>query len=338
MRTLLVLLALALASTAHAQPLSLWYDEPAREWTDALPVGNGRLGAMVFGGVARERIQFNEDTVWTGQPHDYSHAGASASLGPLRDLLWAGEASRGRDPGHGRVHERPAAPEGVSGVRRSDPRARRRRRGAGHRVPSRARPRHCRRRHGVSGRRDDDPARGLRELPRPGHRRPGDHLAAPGDAAPRHPRSAPTTPIGSRSTTPAPSRSPAAFPMGPSASKPGCTSPRAVFEPTETGLTVTGPAITFLLAAATSFVSFEDTSADPRVRNDATLRALAGRSLQALRDAHVADHQALFRRVAPRPRRSDGAPAAHRRAPRRLRRRPTIRSSPRCSSSTAATC
>ncbi|HXJ42249.1 MAG TPA: glycoside hydrolase N-terminal domain-containing protein [Bryobacteraceae bacterium] len=57
-------------STLHAQPLQLWYKQPAQLWTDALPVGNGRLGAMVFGGIAQERIQFNESTVWTSGPHD----------------------------------------------------------------------------------------------------------------------------------------------------------------------------------------------------------------------------------------------------------------------------
>ncbi len=48
----------------------LWYTRPATVWTEALPVGNGRLGAMVFGGVARERIQLNEDTLWSGGPYD----------------------------------------------------------------------------------------------------------------------------------------------------------------------------------------------------------------------------------------------------------------------------
>lgn len=44
----------------------LWYRQPASEWTDALPVGNGRLGAMVFGAVATEHIQLNEETIWSG--------------------------------------------------------------------------------------------------------------------------------------------------------------------------------------------------------------------------------------------------------------------------------
>jgi alpha-L-fucosidase 2 len=71
-------------------PLALWYPRPAREWVEALPVGNGRLGAMIFGGTAAERIQFNESTVWSGGPHDYSHPGASEVLDSLRALLFAG--------------------------------------------------------------------------------------------------------------------------------------------------------------------------------------------------------------------------------------------------------
>jgi alpha-L-fucosidase 2 len=69
--------------------MTLWYAQPARLWTDALPVGNGRLGAMIYGGVAHERIQFNESTVWTGGPHDYAHPGASKYLGQIRELLFA---------------------------------------------------------------------------------------------------------------------------------------------------------------------------------------------------------------------------------------------------------
>jgi len=71
-------------------PLVLWYPQPAKQWVEALPVGNGRLGAMVFGGTAQERIQFNEDTIWTGQPHDYSHDGAAQSLPEIRKLLFEG--------------------------------------------------------------------------------------------------------------------------------------------------------------------------------------------------------------------------------------------------------
>lgn len=57
------------APPAPAQDV-LWYRQPASTWTEALPVGNGRLGAMVFGGTASERIQLNEDTLWSGGPYD----------------------------------------------------------------------------------------------------------------------------------------------------------------------------------------------------------------------------------------------------------------------------
>jgi len=69
----------------------LWYDHPAAKWEEALPVGSGRLGAMVFGGLADERIQFNEDTLWTGQPHDYVRAGSADVLPEVRRLLAAGQ-------------------------------------------------------------------------------------------------------------------------------------------------------------------------------------------------------------------------------------------------------
>ncbi len=71
--------------------LELWYDEPAKKWTDALPIGNGRLGAMVFGGVERERLQFNEDTLWTGGPRSYAHQGAAEYLPKIRQLLLEGK-------------------------------------------------------------------------------------------------------------------------------------------------------------------------------------------------------------------------------------------------------
>ncbi|MBN1361689.1 MAG: glycoside hydrolase family 95 protein [Sedimentisphaerales bacterium] len=70
--------------------LTLWYQQPATEWTQALPIGNGRLGAMVFGGTAEERLQFNEDTLWTGEPHEYQHEGAVKFLPQIRQLLAEG--------------------------------------------------------------------------------------------------------------------------------------------------------------------------------------------------------------------------------------------------------
>lgn len=60
------------AADAAEPDVLLWYRQPAREWLEALPVGNGRLGAMVFGGTEEEVLQLNEDTLWAGGPHDYA--------------------------------------------------------------------------------------------------------------------------------------------------------------------------------------------------------------------------------------------------------------------------
>jgi alpha-L-fucosidase 2 len=68
----------------------LWYRAPATRWTEALPVGNGRLGAMVFGDPREERIQLNEDTVWAGQPIERDRKGAHAHLAEARRLAFDG--------------------------------------------------------------------------------------------------------------------------------------------------------------------------------------------------------------------------------------------------------
>lgn len=79
------------SAQSSINPLSLWYSQPATIWEEALPIGNGRLGAMVFGGIEKEHIQFNEETLWTGAPHDYAHEGASEYLGKIRELIWQGK-------------------------------------------------------------------------------------------------------------------------------------------------------------------------------------------------------------------------------------------------------
>ncbi len=79
------------------EPLSLWYRQPAKQWVEALPLGNGRLGAMLFGGIQNERLQFNEDSLWTGAPHDYAHEGAAKFLPQIRQLLWDGKQKEAED-------------------------------------------------------------------------------------------------------------------------------------------------------------------------------------------------------------------------------------------------
>jgi len=77
-------------SSAFAQDLKLWYNKPATKWVEALPIGNGRIGAMIFGGVEQDHIQFNEETLWTGEPRSYSRPGAYKYLDIIRQLLFAG--------------------------------------------------------------------------------------------------------------------------------------------------------------------------------------------------------------------------------------------------------
>ncbi len=71
--------------------LILWYEQPAKNWNEALPIGNGRLGAMIFGGVAKERIQLNEESVWTGHPIERENPEALKYLPRVRKLLFEGK-------------------------------------------------------------------------------------------------------------------------------------------------------------------------------------------------------------------------------------------------------
>lgn len=87
----LVLFVLAGFAVSAQDNLKLWYTKPATYWEEALPVGNGSLAVMVFGGVESERIQFNEETLWTGEPRSYAHKGASKYLGQIRSLLQDGK-------------------------------------------------------------------------------------------------------------------------------------------------------------------------------------------------------------------------------------------------------
>ena len=75
----------------------LWYKQSASKWVDALPIGNGRLGAMVFGGVRQERIALNEDTLWSGYPKDWNNPAATKSLPRVRKLVLEEKDYHGAD-------------------------------------------------------------------------------------------------------------------------------------------------------------------------------------------------------------------------------------------------
>ncbi len=100
-------------------PLVLWYPAPAEVWTEALPIGNGRLGAMVFGRPAAERLQLNEDTVWAGGPHNNNNPEARAAIPEVRRLIFAGRYAEAHEltnakvmPGVGEPNGMPMQPVG----------------------------------------------------------------------------------------------------------------------------------------------------------------------------------------------------------------------------------
>ena len=76
---------------AAAQEYKLWYDEPAQVWTEALPLGNGRLGAMVFGNPGVEHIQLNEETIWAGRPNNNANPDALEYIPKVRRLVFEGK-------------------------------------------------------------------------------------------------------------------------------------------------------------------------------------------------------------------------------------------------------
>ncbi|MCX2476665.1 glycoside hydrolase N-terminal domain-containing protein [Pedobacter sp. MC2016-05] len=78
-------------SVAQQAKQELWYKQSAEKWTDALPIGNGRIGAMIYSGVTHDHIQFNEETLWTGKPRNYNRKGAYKYLPEIRKLLFEGK-------------------------------------------------------------------------------------------------------------------------------------------------------------------------------------------------------------------------------------------------------
>jgi alpha-L-fucosidase 2 len=303
-RRLLAGFALTLVSApaiaqSSARPQSLWYDAPATQWVEALPVGNGRLGAMVFGGIAQERIQFNEATIWTGGPHDYARAGASRYLSRLRELLYAGRQAEAE--ALAQVHFmsaplRQRAYQAFGDLRLTFPsidstQVQTYRReldldsaivSTRYRVDGVTYSRRVFASHPdgviVMQLRADQPGRLSFTL-------------TPTSAHKWHLRKS----LG-----------------GGQLSMQGMVEDGVIqFEArllvradggetsfTDSSATVRGAtSATVLLSGATNFVSYADVSADPIARNDATMARVGDKGIDALLAAHVADHQALFRRV-----------------------------------------
>lgn len=90
---LFVLPSISVLSAPHI----LWYDRPAQYWNEALPIGNGRLGAMVYGNVFSDRLQLNEETIWAGQPNNNANPEALEYLPKVRQLVWEGKYKEAQD-------------------------------------------------------------------------------------------------------------------------------------------------------------------------------------------------------------------------------------------------
>ena len=80
-----------------ADDLKLWYSNPAKTWIEALPLGNSRLGVMVFGGTDSEELQLNEETVWGGGPHRNDNPEALQALPQIRQLVFEGRYREAQD-------------------------------------------------------------------------------------------------------------------------------------------------------------------------------------------------------------------------------------------------
>lgn len=88
---LLTISATAMFADNHPSSLKLWYNKPARQWVDALPIGNGRMGAMIFGNVQEDRLQLNEETIWTKRDEHTDKPDGRKHIKEIRSLLFARE-------------------------------------------------------------------------------------------------------------------------------------------------------------------------------------------------------------------------------------------------------
>jgi len=302
--------------TSEAPPpqgdLVSWYRQPAGKWIEALPIGNGRLGAMIFGYVEEERVQFNDDTLWTGQPHEYQHEGAVKFLPQIRQLLQEMRAfeAEGKQK-EARAKQKEA--EDLAGREFMS-------------IPL--------------GQKAYQPFGDL-HIKFPGHTAAADYRREldmdSAVAAVRYKvddvtferrafASNPDQVIVVRLTADKPGRMTFTATLNtPHKSsqirKAGgnqlalvgqvergglkfearlrATADGGKVTVADSGITVEGAdAATLVLAGATSFKNFRDISADPAARCEAVMKAVAGKMFDAMLKAHVADHQKLFRRVA----------------------------------------
>jgi alpha-L-fucosidase 2 len=279
--------------------LILWYPTPAQLWVEALPVGNGRLGAMVFGGIEQERIQFNEESLWNGFPHGYQRPGAHRHLEEIRSLLFQGRQEEAQALASVHFMSAPVvqrsyqafgdlrftfptiSPDGVTEYRREldlDSAVARTRFRVGDVTFTRE----------VFASHPDQVIVARIAADQPGQ------------------VSFSVTPTSAHRWTYRTTRGADQLSLQ-GAVHEGVLEFEArllieadggVVALTDTLASVSGAdAVTLILAGATSFVDYDDVTGDPLARNDSAIAAVRGKSFDQLRTDHVADHQELFRRV-----------------------------------------
>jgi alpha-L-fucosidase 2 len=289
-------------ATTTPNPLELWYTRPAREWVEALPLGNGRLGAMVFGGVDRERLQLNEDTIWAGGPYDPANPAAFDAFAKARELIFAGKAADAdpllRASGMGNPPNQ-ASYQPLGNLYLTD-------------ASTSAEP-------ATEYRRSLDLETGVAKTT---WRRAGVTFTREAFS------SAPDQILVVRITADRPGKINLAATMdspcqsmsavdgddllltgvsGKHANIAGQVKFEAIARPIVEGgtlksdkqsLQITGAnAVTFLLAGRTNYVNYHDLSADPHELAQADLKSAAAYSFDELKSRHIADYQALFHRV-----------------------------------------
>ncbi len=279
----------------------LWYEQPAAKWEEALPVGSGRLGAMVFGGTAEERIQFNEDTLWTGKPHNYVRAGSAEIVPQVRALLAEGKVTEAQDLARAKMLSDPVrqkAYQAFGDIRLSFP---------GHEAATNYQRELNLDSAVATTRYEVDGVTHTREViasypdnviavritaNQPGRLRFGVRLDSP------HKESASAAFVSTDGSS--------QIRLSGQVQADGMRFMSVLRVLAEGGavraeggsLSVEGAdSATLLLVAATNFKTWEDISGDPAARCASYLDALAGKTYAALRETHLADHRKLYRRA-----------------------------------------
>ncbi|HWL14077.1 MAG TPA: glycoside hydrolase family 95 protein [Opitutus sp.] len=304
-------LALPLSFARAGDPAThvLWYRQPAAQWVEALPLGNGRLGAMVFGGPQTERFQLNEDTLWAGGPYNPAHPDARAALPEIRRLVNAGDYAAAQALVQEKFMSRPMRQMPYQTT--------------GDLILTFPGSESC-----TDYRRelDLDTAIARTEFVIGGVRHVREAFISPVDQAliirltternPPRPEwggslsftLALQSPQDARTSTAENSDLVLRGTNSSAENIPGQLKFEVRTRVTTEGGSVTSDgqhihvrgahSATIVVAAATSFRRYDDVGGDPSALNAATLAAVAGQTYEALRQRHIAEHQRLYRRVA----------------------------------------